>query len=76
MQKSNSANNSNSSPNSNSTKDSSYNSLSNNESKSKSNTNTKAIDIKRIMREFEEEGVILSNPYNETKAIIEVELEK
>ena len=28
------------------------------------------------MREFKEEGVTLSNPYNETQAIIEVELEK
>jgi hypothetical protein len=29
-----------------------------------------------MMREFEEEGVTLSNPYDETKAMIKVELEK
>jgi hypothetical protein len=34
------------------------------------------MDVKRIIREFKEEGVTLSNPCNKTKAIIEVELEK
>jgi hypothetical protein len=34
------------------------------------------MDIKRIMREFKEEEVTLFNPYNKTKAIMEVELEK
>jgi hypothetical protein len=34
------------------------------------------MDVEQIMREFKEEGVILSNPCNKTKAIIEVELEK
>jgi hypothetical protein len=34
------------------------------------------MDIERIMREFKEEGVTLSNPCKETQIIIEVELEK
>ena len=33
-------------------------------------------DVERMMREFEEEGVTLSNPCDETKANMEVELEK
>ena len=76
--KSNSTYDGNSGPNSDSevTKDSGYNSLSNSESNSESDANTKPMDIKRIIREFEEEGVTLSNPCNETKANIEVELEK
>jgi hypothetical protein len=34
------------------------------------------MDVERMMREFEEEGVTLSNPCDETKAMMEVELEK
>ena len=34
------------------------------------------MDIKRIIREFKEEGVTLFNPYNETIIIIKVKLEK
>jgi hypothetical protein len=34
------------------------------------------MDVKQIMREFKEEGVTLSNPCDETKAMMEVELEK
>jgi hypothetical protein len=35
-----------------------------------------AIDIEQKIKEFEEAGVILSNPCDETKAIIEAELER
>jgi hypothetical protein len=66
----------NSGPDSDSAKDSGYNSLSNDESNSESNANTKAIDVERMMREFKEEGVTLSNPCDETKDIMVVELEK
>jgi hypothetical protein len=34
------------------------------------------MDVERMMREFEEEGVTLFNPCDETKAMMEVELEK
>jgi hypothetical protein len=57
-------------------KDFGYNSLSNDKSNFDSDADTKDINIKQIMREFEEKGVTLSNPYNETKEIIEVELKK
>jgi hypothetical protein len=78
VRKSNSAYDGNSGPDSDSevAKDSGYNSLSNDESDSESNAGTKAIDVEQMMREFKEEGVTLSNPYNETKAMMEVELEK
>ena len=74
--KSNSASDSNSRPDSDSAKDSGYNSLSDSESDSESDVDTEAMDVERIMREFEEEGVTLSNPCDETKAMMEVELEK
>jgi hypothetical protein len=34
------------------------------------------MDVERMMREFEEKGVTLSNPCKETQIMIEVELEK
>jgi hypothetical protein len=74
--KSNSAYDSNSGPDSDSAKDSGYNSLSDDESDSESDTGTEAMDVERMMREFEEEGVTLSNPCDKTKAMMEVELEK
>jgi hypothetical protein len=76
--KSNSTHDGNSGPDSDSevAKDSSYNSLSGGESDSESEANTKAMDVERMMREFEEEGVTLSNPCEETRIMMEVELEK
>ncbi|KAH6667822.1 hypothetical protein B0J14DRAFT_675844, partial [Halenospora varia] len=74
--KSNSAYDGNSGPDSDSAKDSGYNSLSDSESDSESDVDTEAMDVERMMREFEEEGVTLSNPCDETKAMMEVELEK
>ncbi|KAG9228085.1 hypothetical protein BJ875DRAFT_508698 [Amylocarpus encephaloides] len=58
------------------TKDSGYNSMSNSESDSDSDTDTKPMNVKRMIQEFKEEGVTLSNPCNETKAMIEAELER
>jgi flagellar basal body rod protein FlgG len=58
------------------TKGSGYNSLSNSESNSKSDANTEPMDVERMMREFEEKGVTLSNLCDEIKANMEVELEK
>ena len=74
--KSNSAYDVNSGPDSDSAKDSGYNSLSDDESNSESDADTEAMDVERMMREFEEEGVTLSNACDETKAMMEVELEK
>jgi hypothetical protein len=76
--KSNSTHDSNSGPDSDSevAKDSGYNSLSNSESNSESNADTEPMDVERMIQEFEEEGVTLSNPCDKTKATIEVELEK
>jgi hypothetical protein len=76
--KSNSTHDSNTGPDSDSevTKDSGYNSLSDGESDSESDADTEPIDVERMIREFEEEGVTLSNPCDETKANMEVELEK
>jgi hypothetical protein len=34
------------------------------------------MDVEQMMREFEEEGVTLSNPCDVTKMMMEVELEK
>lgn len=76
--KSNSTHDGNSAPDSSSevAKDSGYNSLTDSESNSDSNADSEPIDVERMMREFEEEGVTLSNPCDETKAIMEAELEK
>ncbi len=76
--KSNSTHDGNSGPDSDSevAKDSGYNSLSDGESDSESDADTEPMDVERMMREFEEEGVTLSNPCDETKAMMEVELEK
>ena len=78
MRKSNSAYDGNSGPDSDSevAKDSGYNSLSDDESDSESDAGTEALDVERMMREFEEEGVTLSNPCDETLVLMEVELEK
>ena len=76
MRRLNSAYDGNSGPNSDSGKDSGYNSLSDDESDSDSNADTKDMNVERIIREFEEEGVTLSNPCDGTKEMIDVELEK
>ena len=78
VRKSNSAYDGNSGPDSDSevAKDSGYNSLSDDESDSESDAGTEAMDVERMMREFEEEGVTLSNPCDETLVLMEVELEK
>lgn len=74
--RSNSAYDRNSGPDSDSAKDSGYNSLSDDGSDSESDADTETMDVERMMREFEEEGVTLSNPCDETKEMMEVELEK
>ena len=78
MRKSNSAYDGNSGPDSDSevAKDSGYNSLSDDESDSDSDADTEDMNVERMMREFEEEGVTLSNPCDGTKEMMEVELEK
>ena len=76
--KSNSTHNGNSGPDSDSevTKDSGYNSLTDDGSDSDSDADIEDMNIERMMREFEEEGVTLSNPCDGTKEMMEVELEK
>ena len=43
---------------------------------SDSDADIEDMNIERMMREFEEEGVTLSNPCDGTKEMMEVELEK
>jgi hypothetical protein len=57
-------------------RDSGYNSRSGGNSDSECDADTKAMDIERKIKEFEEAGVTLSNPCDETKAMMEAELER
>jgi hypothetical protein len=74
--RSNSAYDGNSGPESDFAKDSGYNSLSDDESDSGSDADTEAMDVERMVREYQEEGVTLSNPCDETIEMMDVELGK
>jgi hypothetical protein len=56
--------------------DSGYNSQSDRESDPQSDTDAKAMYYQQKMNEFKEAGVTLSNPCDETKAMMEAELER
>ena len=56
--------------------DSGYNSQSDRESDPESNADAKAMYYQQKMNEFKEAGVTLSNPCDETKAMMEAELER
>jgi hypothetical protein len=57
-------------------RDSGYNSQSDHESDVEFDANAKAMYYQQKMNEFEAEGVTLSNPCDDTKAMMEAELEK
>jgi hypothetical protein len=57
-------------------RDSGYNSQSDRESNPESDADAEAMYIEQKIKEFEEAGVTLSNPCDETKAMMEAELER
>ncbi len=58
------------------TKDSGYNSLSDGEFDSESDADIEPMDVEQKMREYREKGATLSNPGDETRIMMEMELEK